>query len=343
MEATAAVDVEAAKDAVDEAAEKDAVDVEMAAATDAVDEALEKDAVDVEMAAAKDAVDEEATRKAVDEAAATAAVAVKATGVVDLEAEIAWVAKAAKDAESKEDIDGEKLSADEDDEGWSDIDGDDLGTCTHSRQSRSLFGTPDAVAPRQLETPMPQGKGALRRAQPGAFDRAMQAPSSWGAMLWDSQPPDAGTAHQSLPPVASTAPQSSLPVWPPVAKGGGKGKAAAAKPKALSKKDIPPGFKRCSTCLEALPESSFEDKRNVCKDDDLACESLQRVLRKKWGKNYKSRVTRVKKAGIWNQGVVAFRVSTQGQKRRVLPGAQDQLAEQSIKAHKKRRMSQRRE
>ena len=143
-------------------------------------------------------------------------------------------------------------------------------------------------------------------------------------------------------PVASTAPQSLLPARPPVAKGGGKGKGAAAKPKALSKKDIPPGFKRCSTCLEALPEASFDDKRNVCKDDDLACESLQRVLRKKWGNNYKSRVTRVKKAGIWNQGVVAFRVSTQGQKRRVLPGAQDQLAEQSIKAHKKRRMSQRR-
>ena len=162
--------------------------------------------------------------------AATDAVDVKATAVVDVEA---TVAKAAKDAEM-EGIDGEILSAEEDYDGWSEVDNDDLGTCSHSRQSRSMFGSPDGKAPRVSEDPIRRG------ARPGAFDRAMQAPSSWGAMLWDSmppqeelQPPVAGTAPQSLPPVASTAPQSLLPARPPVAKGGGKGKAAAAKPKAL--------------------------------------------------------------------------------------------------------------
>ena len=134
--------------------------------------------------------------------------------------------------------------------------------------------TPDGVAPRVSEDQI---------SPPGASEsRGRRLPCLQRVEL--------------QPPVASTAPRSLLPARPPVAKGAGKGKAAAAKPKALSKTDIPPGFKRCSTCLEALPESSFEDKRNVCKDDDLACESLQRVLCKKWGKNYKTRVTKVKKS-----------------------------------------------
>ena len=169
------------------------------------------------------------------------------------------VEAAAKDVEMK-DIDGDHLSAEEDD-GWSEVDNDELGTCTHSRQSHSLFGAPDGVAPRVSEDQIsPPGDGA---PAPAPSCQQVQAKA------------------RLQPPVASTAPRSLLPARPPVAKGAGKGKAAAAKPKALSKKDIPPGFKRCSTCLEALPESDFEDKRNVCKDYDLACESLQRVPRTK--------------------------------------------------------------
>ena len=90
-------------------------------------------------------------------------------------------------------------------------------------------------------------------------------------------------------------------------------------------------------CGDVLPLSQFNDARVVCKEDDAAGESLQRGLRKRWGKAYKAIMVQVKKdPERWPRSVVAYRVANKNNNKRVLGGGKDRLAQVKVKAKRRR-------
>ena len=81
------------------------------------------------------------------------------------------------------------------------------------------------------------------------------------------------------------------------------------------KTGIAQGFKKYSLCQEVLPEACFKAGRNVCISDDNSVESLQRLLRKTWAKDYNKNMKDCKKVpGKWARGVIAFRAMNTSKK-----------------------------
>lgn len=112
------------------------------------------------------------------------------------------------------------------------------------------------------------------------------------------------------------------------------------------KKGFPAGHNKCKCCNEILQESFYCEGRAVCKEDDLATEALQRVLRKRWGKQYKSNLKKAKSnQESWNRAIVCVRSANKSNGKRMLSQAgqaQDTLQKAKQKGKKRIRRTARR-
>ena len=207
------------------------------------------------------------------------------------------------------------------DDGWSDDIGDDgLKSCVVSNVGTSRCPAP-SITESLMQSPRKVGTSTLPAA---------------GTPLSLSPPSPAPTVVQTARSPASI---SQSPVGGK-GKSGKSGKSAAAKrgAAAAKKTEVQPGHEKCTFCGAVLPESQFAPKRNVCLEDDNVVESLQRILRRRWGKSYKTYMKRVKAQKLkWQQGVIAFRAQNKGNKRRILGGGKDSLAEVKQKSKKRKR------
>ena len=102
-------------------------------------------------------------------------------------------------------------------------------------------------------------------------------------------------------------------------------------------------FKQCNICEEWLPLRAFPPKGQTCADDDLARESLQRLLRKRWGKGYKEALKELKKDKVkYARSVIQHRVSNTGKQRRCLQVGAEQLTQRKTQRHVHRAIQKRR-
>ena len=109
--------------------------------------------------------------------------------------------------------------------------------------------------------------------------------------------------------------------------------APAAKKRGKSKAETNDNEKKCNCCDETLPLSSFKEARAICAECDWATESLQRLLRKKWKKDYKVKWAKAKKdKQKLSRGIVAFRAANSGNKKRALNGGKDKFLERDHRA-----------
>ena len=153
-----------------------------------------------------------------------------------------------------------------------------------------------------------------------------------------ASPVKLGTSQASATsPLSPMAPSLASP---PKAKAGAKGRGKGGKGDKGEKGqvEILPGHKKCKFCGEILPDKDFAEGKAICSADDTAIESMQRILRKRWGKNnYKTNMKKVKaNKDTWTQGIISFRARNQGRKRRVIGGGKDTIGEVKQKVSRKK-------
>ena len=103
-------------------------------------------------------------------------------------------------------------------------------------------------------------------------------------------------------------------------------------PKKNAKRSLPENHKVCKCCTEVLCNSCFDTNRAVCKECDLATEALQRLMRKNWGKSYKSKLKAAKDdKAKWYRAVICIRVAAKSGKRILAHGATAQHSLQNVK------------
>ena len=211
--------------------------------------------------------------------------------------------------------------ADDEDADWDEVLDDDLVSCNAS------------VAPSSQAAPRSKLQSALA-ASPA--QQQQRSPVKIGTS-------NASTARSPVSPLSPATPVATAKA-PAAAKGGGKSaKAKAKQAQAGGKKiAIEPGHQKCSFCAEILPDRDFASGRAICLADDRATESLQRILRKRWGKSYAKNFKVLKSnKPKWVQGVISFRSQNHNRRRRVLGGGKDTLAEinQRTKRHRRERVT----
>ena len=159
-------------------------------------------------------------------------------------------------------------------------------------------------------------------------------------------------ASLTPPPAASSSGSASSPstAQPAQARAAAEGKTKQQTKKALkiaaAKKALPglsgeelASYNQCSICEEWLPLTEFPPGGGqVCSRDDLAKESLQRMLRFKWKKDYTKKFNALKKdKNKYHRSIVQHREQNRHNMRRTLQVEVEELGEVRKKVKNRKR------
>ena len=151
-----------------------------------------------------------------------------------------------------------------------------------------------------------------------------------------ASPVKLGTSQASArSPLSPLSPMVPSLASSPQAKAGAKAKGKGRKGDKgkTNQVEILPGHKKCKFCGEILPDKDFPEGKAICSADDTAIESMQLILRKRWGKaNYKTIMKKVKaKKDTWTQGI-----SVSGHETKVASAASSEEAKTPLERSSKR-------